>query len=80
MKWLENITNEEASCLGTDFVINRPKATDTYTVKQLEKLGAVGVYERNPNAGSMVLAVFAVVVLIMICVGVAALLIRSWVG
>lgn len=31
-------------------VIGRPEATDTYTVEQLEAMGMVGIYAKDPPA------------------------------
>ena len=63
--------------LGGDNVIGRPQATEWYTVEQLEARGMVGVYKRNPSAGSMAVAVFAVVCALMACAGLGALAIRA---
>jgi len=60
-------------------VVGRPQATKWYTVEQLEARGMVGVYERNPSAGSMAVAVFGIVALLMACAGLGALALR-WLG
>ena len=81
MKWIANMKPwnllARQALLGGDNVIGRPQATEWYTVAQLEARGMIGVYKRNPSAGSMAVAVFAVVCALMACAGLGALAIRA---
>ena len=82
MKWLVNIHIDvlrskypvwfEAHSVGP------PIPSVRYTVQQLQHMGVVGVYERNPNAGSMSLAVFLAGIFAMLIIAAAVVAIWWW--
>ena len=82
MKWIRNTYGPGLALdsLEAGLVPGIPKATNVHTVEELEALLIIGVYERDPNRGSQVLAVYGIVVLLMVCAGIAVLLIRARLG
>lgn len=50
MKWITNILKDNLNddyCKGK--IIGLPKATDTYSVKQLSDMGMVGIYKAETS-------------------------------